>query len=562
MITALSQTGIFFENSLLFCMFLVLLIIVLVVLLVFKYIQQRSLQEKCITQEKSLRRRLYEVRVLEGLNERFGYSLNVDEVLDAVVTSLNSLVPYSTVSYLLVDGKKLLFKFRLKEPVSRVYVDELKKKMVASLDELMPSMNAKKMPIEESLSGSFLEDEKNLPLGSYFNIPLTVGDAVAGVFNIASVETKFFDEPDVALLYKIIRNATEAIDRLHSVIEHEKGKLEAMVESMTDGVLMVARDFRILVINPAFKSLLGVDTADNVSIFDIVEILRKSFPFEDILSSVFDSGVAKTVSEVRVRDRYLQIMAVPVKSEGNRTLGVGVIARDQSKEHELSQLREDFTAMMIHELRSPLTVMLNTSELLIQESDRLSESKIHLLLEQIKSSTASLLAIVNDLLDVAKLESSNFEIVKAPNNLNKLLSEEVDNYSMLADSKGISMKIDLDGTLENFKFDYPRVTQVLNNLLSNAIKFTDKGDIVVKTEKHDGYVWVSVSDTGVGVPESKKSKLFNKFSQIRTITSTEEKGTGLGLVIAKGIVEAHGGKIWVEDNHPSGAKFVFTLPVK
>lgn len=235
----------------------------------------------------------------------------------------------------------------------------------------------------------------------------------------------------------------------------------------------------------------------------------------------------------------------------------------ESEHFKQSKQRDDYVAMMVHELRSPLSVIKGSADLVLREEKNLEEDQKYTLLSQIKESSNDLLEVVNDILDVSKIESGRFEIKKRKGDLNKLLQEEADYYMALARDREITVETDLSDNVTQFEYDEDRIKHVMNNLLSNALKFTDPGGkVIIRSDAVDNYhVQVSVSDTGRGVPDDMKGKLFNKFVQMENRKETKEKGTGLGLVIAKGIVEAHGGSIWVEDNQPVGARFLFTIPV-
>jgi len=235
----------------------------------------------------------------------------------------------------------------------------------------------------------------------------------------------------------------------------------------------------------------------------------------------------------------------------------------EKKQVELQHQRDDYLAMLVHELRAPLAVIKGAADLIIKEAHSLSKEQIETLLGQIKKSSSSLLQIVNDILDVSKIESGKFSIKKVPGDINALLNEICDYYLSWANEKQIKINLELEPNIPQIKFDSERVKQVLNNLLSNALKFTDEyGNITVKTHLNSKNVNIYVADTGIGIPDDMKHKLFNKFVQVGTKESVKEKGTGLGLFIAKGIVEAHGGNIWIEDNDPQGTKFVFTIPLE
>lgn len=229
---------------------------------------------------------------------------------------------------------------------------------------------------------------------------------------------------------------------------------------------------------------------------------------------------------------------------------------------DVQRQRDDFLAMLVHELRSPLAVIKGASDLMLKDAYRLSKEQIETLLEQIKNSSTGLLKIVNDILDISKLESGKFEITKEENDLNAVLQDECDYYKSLANEKQIEILTKLDTTVGRFKFDADRIRQVMNNLLSNALKFTPNGGkVLVKSNKQNNRVFISICDDGPGITDEMKHRIFHKFVQGGD-NHTKEKGTGLGLVISKGIIEAHGGTIWVEDNSPKGACFNFHIPIE
>ncbi|HXK52713.1 HAMP domain-containing histidine kinase [Candidatus Nomurabacteria bacterium] len=231
------------------------------------------------------------------------------------------------------------------------------------------------------------------------------------------------------------------------------------------------------------------------------------------------------------------------------------------KATRLKKLQNEFTAMMIHELRSPLSVIRSSADMILKEKDRLGEEKVSLMIKQIEDSSSNLLSIVNDLLDVAKIEASKIELFKHPVNLNELLESVMEGYSLLAKEKGLTAVVELDPTISYVSCDPEQLKHVLSNLLSNAVKYTAKGHICLRSKQSHGFVQIEVCDTGVGITPKMRQQIFKKFVQARELPVSREHGTGLGLVIAKGIVEAHGGKIWVEDNLPSGSKFIFTIPL-
>lgn len=222
----------------------------------------------------------------------------------------------------------------------------------------------------------------------------------------------------------------------------------------------------------------------------------------------------------------------------------------------------DFIPVLVHEMRAPLSVIRGAADLLMKEAGELTVDQIHTLLAQIKTSTGGLLRIVNDILDVSKIGSGRFEINKVFANINDVLSEEAASFEPLAEVKKLKLDVNLESDVPKFSFDPDRVRQVMNNLLSNAIKYTpEDGAITVSSRKVKNNIEITIADTGLGVSDEEKPLLFHKFVQASNHTKIKEQGSGLGLVVCKGIVEAHKGNIWVEDNKPRGSKFVFDLPL-
>lgn len=225
--------------------------------------------------------------------------------------------------------------------------------------------------------------------------------------------------------------------------------------------------------------------------------------------------------------------------------------------------QEDFLPMLVHELRAPISVVRGAADLLIKSTDSLDSEQIHTLLNQIKVSSSHLLKMVGDILDVSKMHGKSFQINKSYASLNDVLKEQCGYFEPLAKVKNIALACPDAENLISFSFDPERVKQVIENLISNAIKFSSaKGKILVTAKKDDGFARIEVSDNGIGIPDKDKPLLFHRFFQASNQTIGGEKGTGLGLVIAKGVVEAHGGKIWMEDNKPKGSRFIFTLPLQ
>jgi len=230
---------------------------------------------------------------------------------------------------------------------------------------------------------------------------------------------------------------------------------------------------------------------------------------------------------------------------------------------ELDRLKSDFISNVSHELRTPLTAIKGAVDLVLREvAGPLTDKQMHYL-TRVKSNTQRLASLINDLLDLSKIESGRIEVNSSRISLGGLVHEVLETLRPVAVEKVITLDASILEPSILVWADRDKVNQVLMNLIDNAIKFTPaRGTVAVSVEKNDREkVRVSVSDSGPGIPPQEKEKIFDKFYQITQVGETKPRGTGLGLAICKALVELHGGQIWVETAENCGSTFCFTLPV-
>lgn len=547
--------------------------------------------------EEEMRRKMYELAILKELGDRIGYSLNIQEIIDIITGSLKQFIDYSAVSYMLIEPEKIIFKMHLEKSVHRKFVDEIKDRMLKSLSALLNKELAKNQ-IEELLSGAILIEEAEEPMRSFFNIPLVIGGRVQGVLTVAHTAAGLYKEEEMTILYKIVSQASRAVTKLQEVVETEEKKLNAMVESMSEGVVMTDTDYRIIVANPAIKNAVGIENINEPVIFDFIDRLEGKFDLRGKLEESVKLNKILESPEILINNKFYQIFVYPVKAKTifenkSETLGAVAIFHDITRKKELDKLRDDFTSMMVHELRSPLDGIKKMTELM-QKSDAERDPKMFSDYPiMINKSSAHMLELVNSLLDAAKIESGKFKVIPEKIDIKKLISEKADFFAAAAKNSNIGLKTVFDKNIpENISADPFRIGQILNNFISNAIKFTKPGgEIFIQTLAHKkgvsiqneadaaGVNWmiknknlnsveisnsviIAVTDTGIGISKENIKKLFNKFEQLQASSEDKsQKGTGLGLVVAKGIAEAHRGTVGVESEEGKGSTFYFTLPI-
>ena len=228
------------------------------------------------------------------------------------------------------------------------------------------------------------------------------------------------------------------------------------------------------------------------------------------------------------------------------------------------EVQKEFTSTVSHELRTPLASIKTAIDIVIKRTVGDINEQQEDVLNRARRNVDRLKRLVDDILDLSKIESGKMQMTFVLNDLNKVIQEFLDTQKNIAEERGLYLKTEFDAALPPVPLDSDRIVQVLNNLVGNALKFTKEGGITVKTENRasDNHVLVSVIDTGKGIAEEDMHKLFHKFQQIESAHANEEGGTGLGLVICKEIVSRHGGKIWAKSQPEQGTTFSFVLPVK
>ena len=237
--------------------------------------------------------------------------------------------------------------------------------------------------------------------------------------------------------------------------------------------------------------------------------------------------------------------------------------QDKSRQlAEASQHKSQFLANMSHELRTPLNAILGYTELIADGVYGQPPEKMLTVLKRLESNGKHLLGLINDVLDLSKIEAGQLTLDLADYSLKDVAQTVFSAVEPLAADKKLAFRANVASDLPRGRGDERRLTQVLLNLVGNAIKFTDAGEVVIEAGASNGSFKVSVRDSGPGISKSDQAKLFQEFQQADNSITKKKGGTGLGLAISKRIIELHGGKIWVDSEIGRGSTFTFTLPTQ
>lgn len=350
----------------------------------------------------------------------------------------------------------------------------------------------------------------------------------------------------------------------------------AVVKNSSDIICAVdAESFRIETINPAVKKILGIDPNELIGTSVIDFVIDDQKPeFRIKLGEIIKDGIKGSVLELQFKTFGKRTIWVECRvSYQNRTMFLNIndisaqksfqiqLIRSKENAEYTKKAKETFLANMSHELRTPVNGILGLTNLLRKTELTEQQSNMIGLLE---TSSQSLLGVINDVLDISKIEAGKFSIVRAPNNIHNLVKSVYGLLKFNADENNIrfSMEISPDVPL-NIMVDSLRLNQILMNLLSNAIKFTEQGEVKLKVsvqEKETNRVKLTftVDDNGIGIPADRLSNIFDSFEQAEDDTAIKYGGTGLGLAIVKKLVELKGGEIVVSSEVGKGSTFAFT----
>lgn len=362
------------------------------------------------------------------------------------------------------------------------------------------------------------------------------------------------------------RVAERSAELLRTLTESEtaKEKIDAILRSVGDGLLAVDRRQRVLLMNEVAAGLFGVSAGQALG-QPLSAFIRES-GLRETLEAALEPlrGGASFEFELPAPagpPKVFQGRTSPIQGVAEQGQGMLLLVHDVTEERQLESMKSEFVAMVTHELHTPLATIMGYAELLANQAQgQFSVRQQQEFLDIIQEKGESLARIVNDLLDLSRIESGQtLTLERSVFRLDEALEQVVAQQYRTDDRH--RFEVALDGGPLEVPGDRGRIVQVLENLLSNAVKYSpDGGRVGVAAERRDGFCRVTVEDEGVGMTPPQVAKVFDRFYRVDS-SDTAIRGTGLGLSIAKHIVEAHGGKIWVQSEAGIGTVVRFTLPL-
>ena len=345
---------------------------------------------------------------------------------------------------------------------------------------------------------------------------------------------------------------------IHTLTD-ERNRSAAILGSMVEGVAVVGGDERILYCNQAFEQILelpqgssqGKKLVEGLRQADLVTAVRQVLPGGDEVTGEVEVGT--------VRRRSFSVTAAPVRAA--EASSAVLVLHDITELRRLERVRRDFVANVSHEFKTPLTAIQGFAETLLGGAldDKANRKRF---VEIIREHARRLARLTDDLLKLSRIEAGRLDLESRPVSVAGLVNGCVETARLNAESRGLRIAVELPEGLPPVRGDAVQLDEVLQNLIDNALQYTPSGGRIDVTAYSNGHeVIFTVADTGIGIPESDLERIFERFYRVDAARSREAGGTGLGLSIARHIVDAHGGRIWVESAVGQGSRFRFSIDV-
>jgi PAS domain S-box-containing protein len=433
-----------------------------------------------------------------------------------------------------------------------------------------------------------LDNLRRFEIRAFLTVPVFVGDRLWGLLGAYQNCAPRHWQPREQYLVEQIANqlgvAVYQAQLLYRFQEQSKtmentlADLTAIVDNLADGLLVTDIEGKITRYNPALLAMFNLEGIDLRG-----TTLNTYFP-QSLTSLLADQAQQKThvsTADISLSDnRQGQALVTRItktlnSKNASQWLGSVIMIRDVTQEREMERMKTDFLATVSHELRTPLTSVLGFAAVILDKLNTVifphvtttdpqvikGMTRVRNNLEIIESEADRLTSLINDVLDIAKMEAGEMAWNYQPCRLEPILQRAIATLKPQAKSKNIELKLEMEASLPLFNGDENRILQVALNLLSNAIKFTDQGLVITQAQQHKDQLKVAIIDYGPGIAPEDQHKIFEPFRQGGDVLTSKPQGTGLGLPICQQIIEHHGGAITVTSTVGEGSIFCFYLPI-
>jgi signal transduction histidine kinase len=531
---------------------------------------------------RRLERRVQELSSLQAVGQALSASLDIDAIVSAIYEQVTRLMPAPEFYVALYDAETDEVSFPLAVEQGRRVQWRPRRRGRGLTEYVLQSREP--LLIRHDVEQRVRELGMEM-IGSsaacWLGVPMLAGGEALGIIALQSLTTaNVYDTSHLEVLHTIAAQAAVAIQnarlytRTDEALARRVQELNSVLRTTAEGMLLLDLDWNVLAVNRALADFLGMaqlDLARNVSAMaqggEPSLISRVHYTPEQLRADCEALAAGRIDHQehaIVVGDPpiHLARTLTPVRDAEGAINGWLLVFHDITEEVELNRMREEMTDMLVHDLRSPLTMVMGSIGLMQRAWNHEDAGEFQKLITLAQGSNERILRMINQLLDISRFESGNLPLHCQSVSVEQLLRDVIARHAPAAATVDISLEMEVDVDLPPLHVDRQLVGRVLDNLLDNAVKFTPEGGSVhvwARRAPQTSWLHIGVSDTGPGIPSEGQAHLFEKFQQVKGIEG-RRRGSGLGLHFCKLVVEAHEGEIWVESEMGQGSTFVVSLP--
>lgn len=545
----------------------------------------QALEDRVHQRTQALERSLQFEQLVRRLTETLRKSPHENEVLQQAVEGLVNVLAVDGCYASLLDSSGNSLKIGFESWRNR------STPKVAS-QSLLPTWSSEMR--QQLTAGECITQEQQTATDTYSQLisPILDDQGLMGILAIAQIGSRSWEAAEVSLVEQIASQCAIALRQAQLYRQEHQQRASAeyfrlFLEKSVDVFVEYDRELRYISINPAGEALLGRSLPQILGRTNLELCGAPGELIERLVNQAFQTNEPVFVDHemlLPTGGKLFETIYTPIVGSDGEVERVIGICRDitdfrhqwhllETQNHELaetSRLKEEFIANTSHELRTPLTAILGFSNVLLQEFFGSLNEKQKDYLERIHSSGQHLLDLINDILDLSRLEAERLELEPQHVFIIDICESVISLIQERAESQNLRLKIDVEPNLEDMIVDPRRLKQMLLNLLTNAVKFTPSGTVGLKIYRASSVqlegvmdrINFMVWDTGIGIAKPDQARLFAPFSQIDSSLSRQHSGTGLGLVITRKLAELHGGTITLDSEQGGGSRFILSLPLQ
>ncbi|UCF27428.1 MAG: GAF domain-containing protein [Chloroflexota bacterium] len=531
---------------------------------------------------RNLERRVKELTALEEISKALSNDIDLEKLLSEIQRQVTSLLNVNNFYVALLDpvDRQLWYPLAVKGGKRqnwprRPLTDRLTDRVILESKAIMLPHHA-----AEKLTQIGLPSGEDAPY-AWIGVPLIASEQTIGCLALFSLSSEVeFSQDDLNLLSILSGQTSVAIEialhnaLLSSDITIGRDRLTTILNSVRDGLLLVDTEGRITLINEAVSTLTGFPQSEyfGQGLSELSQEILESIGYslseaDELIQNLQENNIHEfpkhTFSLTRqAQDVFIERTLIPVQSETGIPAGLIILLRDITDEHQIKQTQDLISETLVHDLRAPLSSTISALDVIhdaISAGDPAGIVEPSIQIAQ--RSSRRMLAMVESILEISRMESGKIELTPSLVDINQLLEHSISEFLVLAQEFDVTISNNSPEGLPLVEIDKNMIHRVLNNLIDNALKYSPQnGEVTINSRISDQELLeVAVSDAGPGIPDDYKNRIFERFVQIPG-SGSRKRGSGLGLTYCRLAVEAHGGEIWVEDAPGGGSVFTFTLP--